>query len=121
MFPADLRDAVVTAYLLCRILDSIEDDTKLAPREREALFDAFDTVLADDDASIAILEDLSARAAVGETSTERDICKHAARVIRSFRRLALPTREAQVKQAFVAITLVFFLGVAIGFALAKAF
>ena len=34
---------------------------------------------------------------------------------------ALPTREAQVKQAFVAITRVFFLGVAIGFALAKAF
>jgi hypothetical protein len=33
----------------------------------------------------------------------------------------IPTREAQAKQAFVAITLVFFLGIAIGFALAKAF
>lgn len=33
----------------------------------------------------------------------------------------MPTREAQVKQAMVAITLVFFLGVTIGFVLAKAF
>ena len=31
----------------------------------------------------------------------------------------LPTREAQAKLAFVAVALVFFLGVAIGFLLAK--
>lgn len=34
---------------------------------------------------------------------------------------AMPTREAQVRQAFVAVVFVFFLGVAVGFALAKAF
>ncbi|MDP1793094.1 MAG: hypothetical protein Q8K63_03060 [Acidimicrobiales bacterium] len=33
----------------------------------------------------------------------------------------LPVRDAQAKQAFVAITFIFFLGVAVGFALAKAF
>ncbi len=33
----------------------------------------------------------------------------------------LPRREAQAKQAILAIGLVFFLGIAIGFVLAKAF
>jgi hypothetical protein len=36
-------------------------------------------------------------------------------------KFSLPRREAQAKQALVAIAVVFFLGVAVGFALAKAF
>lgn len=31
----------------------------------------------------------------------------------------LPTREAQAKQALVAVALIFFLGIAVGFALAQ--
>ena len=39
--PGVLGDAVCTAYLLCRIADTIEDDNTTAPEQRAAWLDAF--------------------------------------------------------------------------------
>src|SRR5437879_6584962 len=47
--PSSLRDAVTVAYLLCRIVDTIEDDPKMRGARAE-LFDAFDAALAGGDA-----------------------------------------------------------------------
>jgi phytoene/squalene synthetase len=94
LLPAALREAVGAAYLLCRIVDCIEDDDALEPGERGSLFDGLDAVLRDDAAPAAILEALCVRAEVGETSAERELCAHAGRVIRSFRRLSPAEREA---------------------------
>jgi geranylgeranyl pyrophosphate synthase/phytoene/squalene synthetase len=40
--PADLRDAVRISYLLCRMLDTVEDEADLGFERRHQLFDAFD-------------------------------------------------------------------------------
>lgn len=51
--PGDLGRAVLTAYLLCRIADTIEDDNSTPPDERAALLDAFLRTLQDRDAAEA--------------------------------------------------------------------
>lgn len=45
--PGDLGRAVLTAYLLCRIADTIEDDNATPPDERAALLDEFLHTLTD--------------------------------------------------------------------------
>jgi farnesyl-diphosphate farnesyltransferase len=45
--PGDLGRAVLTAYLLCRIADTIEDDNSTPPEERAALLEAFLLTLTD--------------------------------------------------------------------------
>ena len=42
LLPTELREAVCVAYLLCRIVDTIEDDPDAPQDLREVLFDAFD-------------------------------------------------------------------------------
>jgi farnesyl-diphosphate farnesyltransferase len=51
--PGDLGRAVLTAYLLCRIADTIEDDNSTAPAERAALLEEFLRTLVDREAADA--------------------------------------------------------------------
>ncbi len=51
--PGTLGQAVLTAYLLCRIADTIEDDNSTSPERRGALLDAFLAALDDRDAAEA--------------------------------------------------------------------
>lgn len=51
--PGDLGKAVLTAYLLCRIADTIEDDNSTSPERRAELLEAFLTTLSDRDAAEA--------------------------------------------------------------------
>jgi farnesyl-diphosphate farnesyltransferase len=51
--PGDLGRAVLTAYLLCRIADTIEDDNTTPPAERAELLEAFLRTLVDRDAADA--------------------------------------------------------------------
>ena len=44
--PGELRTAVCVAYLLCRTVDTVEDDAHLTPESRSRLFDAFNATLA---------------------------------------------------------------------------
>ena len=46
--PDSLREAVRTAYLLCRVVDTVEDAPRLSLEERVRRFDVFDALLADD-------------------------------------------------------------------------
>lgn len=43
--PEDLREAVRVAYLLCRVVDTIEDARELPEGRREKLFEAFDDLV----------------------------------------------------------------------------
>ena len=54
--PEALRDAVRVAYLLCRIVDTVEDDETLGAPLRTELFDAFDALMVDDGASAEAFE-----------------------------------------------------------------
>lgn len=51
--PGDLGRAVLTAYLLCRIADTIEDDSSTPPSERAELLEEFLRTLVDRDAADA--------------------------------------------------------------------
>lgn len=55
MLPDALRCAVQVSYLLCRVLDTIEDDFSAPQAVREPLFDAVERLLDDDGASTAEL------------------------------------------------------------------
>lgn len=94
MLPGRLRDGVADAYLLCRIVDSIEDDGRLLLERRLALFDAFDAVVGDDAVDEEVLERPAREAGVGETRGENELCAHAGAVVRRFRALDPQRREA---------------------------
>jgi farnesyl-diphosphate farnesyltransferase len=85
----DLRTAVCIAYLLCRTVDTVEDDPRLPPASRAALFDGFDLVLssaAKGGASLAF-EDLAREADLG-LGAESELCLNSGAVFRAF--AALP-------------------------------
>ena len=88
--PADLRDAVGIAYLLCRIVDTIEDDPKIR-RAREELFDAFDAALAKRDIGeedgAAVFERLSKEIDLGPSESERELVANATASFRVYRSL----------------------------------
>ena len=92
LLPESLRDAVRVAYLLCRVVDTIEDDAAVSLPIREALFDAFDALMRDDQALTA------AFAALGSTldavPAERELMARAGAVFRCFRALDPAQRDA---------------------------
>ncbi len=92
--PDPLRDAVRVAYLLCRAVDTIEDEPRMAPADRAVLFDAFDALLADDTIDPAPFESLCARARLGAGAPDGELCRGAGAVFRAFRRLPLAQRQA---------------------------
>ncbi|HEX4512633.1 MAG TPA: squalene/phytoene synthase family protein, partial [Polyangiaceae bacterium] len=94
MLPPSLRDAIGDAYLLCRIVDSIEDDPRLSLEARTRLFDVFDAALGDDASDEMKLESAARNANVGETAAERELCSHAGAVLRAFRALERAQRDA---------------------------
>ncbi len=51
-----LREVVRASYLLCRIVDTIEDDEDLPDARRQELFDVFVGLMEDDGADPAVLE-----------------------------------------------------------------
>jgi farnesyl-diphosphate farnesyltransferase len=95
--PRPLEDAVRAAYLLCRIVDTIEDDRRLPPPTRARLFAAFDDALAsaasERSEPAVIFQDLARRAWLG-TGDEGTLCAEAAIVFRAFSFLSGAEREA---------------------------
>ena len=89
--PDPLRGAVRAAYLLCRIVDTIEDDPTTLAGERARLFDLFQRLIADDGADPAPLE----RAFGGRRlRDDDDLCRRSGSVFRQFRQLPRPLRNA---------------------------
>jgi farnesyl-diphosphate farnesyltransferase len=91
--PDSLREAVRSAYLLCRVADSIEDEPTLASAHRNELFDIFDSLL-DDGKDAAELEMSCARASVGGTGADGELCRGSGAVFRAFRALPPSQRDA---------------------------
>lgn len=98
--PSSLRDAVGVAYLLCRVVDTIEDDPKIRGR-RDALFDAFDKALADArDASAALASSAAAFEAqaklieLGPTVAETELVARSGSVFRVYAGLSEAQRVA---------------------------
>lgn len=86
-----LSDAVTAAYLLCRLVDTIEDDPRLPQETRRGLFDAFEAAMRDDRAPLG---DLLARVegtGLGLIEPERRLGLGGGQVFELFR--SLPTRQ----------------------------
>lgn len=98
--PKDLRDAVGVAYLLCRVVDTVEDDPRFA-RRRDPHFDRFDRALdeaarATDAASAAATDFVSeaTQAGLGATEAEVELIAGAASVFRVYGSLPAASRAA---------------------------
>lgn len=98
--PPSLQDAVGVAYLLCRVVDTVEDDPTIRGR-RGPLYDAFERALesardASDDveSTIAAFEGLSRRLSLGPTPAEVDLVTNAGSVFRIYAGLSPAQRVA---------------------------
>jgi farnesyl-diphosphate farnesyltransferase len=93
--PEELREPVRIGYLLCRIVDTVEDGPGLSLAERLELFDSFDALVSRDDAAPAAFEALCVRSlGEGIVEAERRLCCRAGAVLRRFRALGAGCREA---------------------------
>ena len=99
--PAGLREATTTAYLLCRIADTIEDEPALSAAEKLRYLTRFSQSVAVDHGADEDLEDARALAAElaprfsEQTSAhERDLVANLDRVIRLCRSLDLRSQKA---------------------------
>jgi farnesyl-diphosphate farnesyltransferase len=91
--PDGLRTAVGNAYLLCRIVDSIEDEPSLDGGHRNQLFETFDRLL-DDATDAAAFELMCARASVGGAGAHGELCRRSGAVFRRFAALPASQRSA---------------------------
>jgi len=83
---AALASDIALAYLLCRLLDTIEDDAALPAKKRAALLRSLGRALADESHTVGALQELGRAApAIQATPAERELLENAAAL---FARLA---------------------------------
>ncbi|MFO0555759.1 MAG: hydroxymethylglutaryl-CoA reductase, degradative [Polyangiaceae bacterium] len=96
--PDSLQAAICVSYLLCRVVDTVEDDRSKKPSERAQLFDAFDRALETssrgDVTAGATFEALAIGAKLGQSVAEQRLCGGAGAVFRTFARLPAEQRTA---------------------------
>ncbi len=95
--PAALRPAVTSAYLLCRIADTIEDEPAIAPAETLRFLDRFKEAVAGRREPLELARELGQRLTDRTLPTERDLVSHMDAVIRMTGRLSGAQREAIVR------------------------
>lgn len=91
--PPGIGEVVRTAYLLCRIVDTVEDEPGLDPVRRKRLFDVFDRQVERDEVSEHLFRDASAGLRGGADGAEAELCRRSDAVFREFRRLSKQDRE----------------------------
>jgi farnesyl-diphosphate farnesyltransferase len=94
--PDSLRSAVRIAYLLCRIVDSIEDEPTLVSGQRGELFEMFEGLLGNGEEGLdpAEFELACGRSTVGGAGADGELCRGAGAVVRAFRALPHSQRQA---------------------------
>lgn len=80
--PEPLRGAVTTAYLLCRIADSIEDEPQMPSRTKLGLLERFAASVAGQDEPCALAQEISPLLSEQTLPAERDLVSNLARIIR---------------------------------------
>ncbi|HEY3730186.1 MAG TPA: phytoene/squalene synthase family protein [Steroidobacteraceae bacterium] len=81
--PPGLRESVTSAYLLCRIADTIEDEPALNPMDKVRFLSEFSAVVAGRGDSAALAAELTPRLSAHSSAHERDLTAHLARVVRT--------------------------------------
>jgi 4,4'-diapophytoene synthase len=93
--PPALRGSVTSAYLLCRIADTIEDEPALSPEETLAYLQRFKAVVSANADPVHLANELSRRLSNQTLASERDLIENTDRVIRVTSRLD-PTGRAAI-------------------------
>lgn len=92
--PDRLRPVVANAYLLCRIVDTIEDEPALAAAEKRRFAAQFVAVVAGAEEPAGFAAALAPRLSASTIPAEHALIRETPRVIRITRALAEPEREA---------------------------
>jgi farnesyl-diphosphate farnesyltransferase len=92
--PAALRTTVTSAYLLCRIADTIEDEPALSADATLVALQRFVAVVGGKDEAALLAQDLSPQLSAQTLPAERDLVLNMGRVIRMTARLDEPQRIA---------------------------
>jgi len=92
--PAALRTSVTSAYLLCRIADTIEDEPALSADDSFEYLQRFVAVLKGEESAGALARDLAPRLSERTLPAERDLVINMSRVVRVTVRLPEPQRLA---------------------------
>jgi farnesyl-diphosphate farnesyltransferase len=92
--PPPLRTAVTSAYLLCRIADTIEDEPALSAAETLAFLQRFKAAVAGTAEPALVARDLGRRLSQRTLPAERDLVSNMDRVIRLTRALDEAPRAA---------------------------
>jgi farnesyl-diphosphate farnesyltransferase len=92
--PPALSIPVTSAYLLCRIADTIEDEPALSPPETLAFLQRFSAVVAGNGEPTALARDLEHRLSDRTLPTERDLVSNMDRVVRVAANLGTPQHAA---------------------------
>ena len=91
-----LRDEIGVAYLICRLLDTLEDTTGLPAPARAALLDRWAETFMDEAYWPALAADMERMfAAPALRGADHDLCRHASTVLRAFHALRPGARLAQ--------------------------
>jgi phytoene/squalene synthetase len=83
--PEMLSEPVRVAYLLCRLVDTVEDEPRLDPERRQLLFARFDAELQDGDERPTGFE--SDVQTLVDDGADGELCRNAGAVLRRYRRL----------------------------------
>ncbi len=92
--PPALRTPVTSAYLLCRIADTIEDEPALPPAATLILLQRFVAVVAGTEDAAPLARDLAPQLSGQTLPAERDLVLNMARVVRVTARFPEPQRLA---------------------------
>ena len=92
--PAALRTPVTTAYLLCRIADTIEDEPALPADETFGFLQRFAAVVSGTGQAAPLAEELAGRLSGRTLPAEHDLVRHMERVVRVTASLDEPQRAA---------------------------
>jgi farnesyl-diphosphate farnesyltransferase len=95
--PPPLRTAVTSAYLLCRIADTIEDEPALSANETQAFMQRFKAVVSYREDPLPLANELRRRLSDRTLATEIDLVANMARVIRLTARLD-PAQQAAIQR-----------------------
>lgn len=82
--PQPMRSTVRVSYLLCRVVDTIEDDPELPEQRRQQLFTDFVHLVGDDRVETSPLE---AEFADWHGNDDRELCRNVGAIFRIFRSL----------------------------------
>ena len=92
--PPELRQAIGVAYLLCRVVDTIEDDAELDHEDQQRLYDRFDALMVNDGRDPGDFERDCAGCALGASPAEEELMVRAGAVFGTYRSLPRDQRDA---------------------------